>query len=119
MSQEGKFTMKFDRGWEAKMLSTLETGALVAEVTGDIRDGAIREAPRRRSPKSGWNQIKKNISAFVERDARGYYGNVTIELNDRVRHTLLQDRGWTDKRGRKHPGKRFLREALLKARIDE
>ncbi|MGC9439260.1 hypothetical protein [Streptomyces sp. WG5] len=117
--REGEFKLTMHRGWEAKMLGTLEAGALVAEVTGDIRDGAIREAPRSRTTKTNWNQIKKNISAFVEKDARGYWGNVTIELNDRVRHTLLQDRGWTDKKGRRHPGKRFLREALLKARVDE
>lgn len=118
MSRDGQFRMTFDRGWEHKMFSTLEAGALVAETTEKIRISVVREAPRSRSTKTNWNQIKKNTSSFVERDARGYYGNVIIELNERVRHTLLQDRGWTDRGGRRHPGKRFIKEALLKARIE-
>jgi hypothetical protein len=113
------FKMSFERGWERKMLSTLEAGALVAEVTGDLRNAAVRDAPRARNTKTNWNQIKKNISAFVEKDARGYYGNVTIELNERVRHALLQELGWTDKRGRRHPGRKYLKEVLLKARVAE
>lgn len=115
---EGKFTLRMEPGWEYKMFSTLECGALVAEVTGEIRDAAIRDAPRSRTTKTNWNQIKKNISAFVEKDARGYYGNVTIELNDRVRHALLQEYGWRDRRGRRHPGRKYLKEALLKARME-
>jgi hypothetical protein len=116
--REGEFKLTMHRGWENQMLSTLEAGALVAEVTEHIRIGAVREAPRAKNTKTNWNQIKKNISAFVEKDVKGYYGNVTIELNDRVRHTLLQDLGWTDKKGKRHPGKRFLREALLNARVE-
>ncbi|KQX43535.1 hypothetical protein ASD97_26055 [Streptomyces sp. Root63] len=118
MSKEGKFHMTFEQGWERKMLSTLEAGALVAESTEKVRMNMVSGAPRSRTTKTNWNQIKKNISGFVEKDVRGHYGNVTIELNERVRHTLLQDRGWTDKGGRRHPGKRFAKEALLKARIE-
>jgi hypothetical protein len=116
--REGEFKLVMHRGWENDVLSTLEAGALVAEVTGEIRNNAVKMAPRANNTKTNWNQIKKNISAFVEKDVKGYYGNVTIELNDRVRHTLLQDRGWTDKGGRRHPGKRFLRAALLNARVE-
>jgi hypothetical protein len=115
--REGECKITMQRGWERQMLSTLEAGALVAEVTGELRNMVVRDSPRAKNTKTNWNQIKRNISAFVEKDARGYYGNVTIELNDRVRHALLQDRGWTDRRGRRHPGKRYLREVLLKARI--
>jgi hypothetical protein len=116
--REGEFKLTMHRGWEAKMFSTLEAGALVAEVTEKIRILMVSGAPRSRTTKTNWNQIKKNISAFIEKDAGGHYGNVTIELNDRVRHTFLQDRGWTDRGGRRHPGKRFAKEALLKARIE-
>lgn len=119
MSAEGEFKLTMRRGWEYEMFRTLEAGALVAEVTGELRNEAVKDAPRRRSPTSGWNEIKKNISAFVEKDAKGYYGNVTIELNDRVRHALLQEFGWTDKGGRRHPGKKYLKGVLLKARINE
>lgn len=116
--KDGQFRLVMHRGWENQMFSTLEAGALVAETTERIRIGAVREAPRAKNVNTNWNQIKKNMSAFVEKDAKGYYGNVTIELNDRVRHTLLQDRGWTDKGGRRHPGKRFMKQALLKARVE-
>jgi hypothetical protein len=115
--REGEFKITMHRGWENEVLSTLEAGALVAEVTGELRNMVVRDAPRAKNVNTNWNQIKKNVSAFVEKDVRGYYGNVTMELNDRVRHALLQDRGWTDRRGRRHPGKRYLREVLLKARI--
>lgn len=115
--REGEFKLTMHRGWESKMFSTLEAGALVAEVTGELRNMAVRDAPRRKSAKSGWTEIKRNISAFIEKDHRGYYGNVVIENNDRVRHALLQERGWTDKKGRRHPGKRYLRGVLLKARM--
>lgn len=118
MSREGEFKLVMHRGWENQMLSTLEAGALVAEVTGELRNMAVRDAPRAKNSKTNWNQIKKNISAFVEKGVRGYYGNVTIENNERVRHALLQERGWTDRGGRRHPGKRYLRGVLLKARMD-
>lgn len=114
--KEGEFKLVLHRGWEYKMFQTLEAGALVAEVTEKIRINAVGGAPRSRTTKTNWNQIRKNISAFVERDAKGYYGNVTIEDNDRVRHSMLQERGWTDLGGRRHPGKRYLKAALLKAR---
>jgi len=116
---EGQFKLTMVRGWEYKLFQTLEAGALVAEVTGELRDGAIRDAPRRKSPKSGWNMIKKNVSAYVERDAKGYYGNVVLELNEKVRHALLQEFGWTDRGGRRHPGRKYLKDVLLKARMDD
>jgi hypothetical protein len=116
--RDGEFKLTMHRGWENEVLSTLEAGALVAEVTGELRNMVVRDAPRAKNVNTNWNQIKKNVSAFVEKDVKGYYGNVTLELNDRVRHALLQDQGWTDKRGRRHPGKRYLREVLLKARME-
>ncbi|WP_327294453.1 hypothetical protein [Streptomyces sp. NBC_01197] len=108
----------FTPGWEDAMFSTLECGALVAEVAERIRIAVIREAPRNSSTHTNWNQIKKNITASVERDARGYYGEVTIEENDKVRHALLQDRGWTDRAGRHHKGLQYMKEALLRERIE-
>lgn len=114
MSREITFTP----GWEDRMFCTLECGALVAEVAERIRIAVIREAPRASNVKTNWNQIKKNISASVERDARGYYGEVTIEENDRVRHALLQDRGWTDRAGRHHAGRQYMKAALLKERLE-
>ncbi|MFJ6010211.1 hypothetical protein ACIQHZ_31500 [Streptomyces halstedii] len=118
MSKEGQFKLTMHMGWENKMFSTLEAGALVAETTEKIRINAVAGAPRSRTANTNWNQIRKNLSAFIERDARGHYGNVTIELNEKVRHALLQERGWTDRGGRKHPGRKYLKEALLKARIE-
>lgn len=114
MSKEITFTP----GWEYAVFNTLECGALVAEVVEKLRIGVIREAPRASNVKTNWNQIKKNITGVVERDARGHYGNVVIENNDRVRHALLQDRGWTDRGGRHHAGLQYMKEALLKERIE-
>jgi hypothetical protein len=108
----------FQKGWEYEAFKTLEMNALVGEVVKKIALNAIKEAPRASATKANWNQIKKHITGVVERDEKGYYGNVVIENNRRVSHSMLQERGWTDKRGRKHPGRRYLKEALWKSRED-
>lgn len=109
----------FRRGWEDQMFRSTETKALVMEHTARIAAGAIKEAPRRNNAGgSSWNSSKKNIEAFVENSLQGWYGNVVVDRNPRVRHTMLQDQGFTDVSGRRHPGRKFLKAALLKARID-
>lgn len=110
---------RFRRGWEYDAFKTLECGALVAETCEELRQGIIRDAPRHKKASSSWNMVKKNISAYVERDAKGYYGNLIIENNPRVRHALLQEFGYHDRGGRKHPGLKYMKEALLKARMND
>lgn len=109
----------FHRGWESQMFRSTETKALVLEHTAKLTMGAIKEAPRRNNAGgSSWNSSKNNIEAFVSNSFEGWYGNVVVERNPLVRHTMLIDQGFTDVAGRRHPGRRFLKAALLKARIE-
>jgi hypothetical protein len=112
-----EFRLQMRAGWEAEAFGTPQMAALVSEVTAKITALAIKSAPRRSAKKNNWNQIKKHIEAIIDKDVGGWYGNVLIEDDNRVRHAFLQDRGWTDRRGRRHAGRRFLKRALLKARI--
>lgn len=91
---------------------------LVAYTTGRLAAEAIKAAPRRRgSGAQSWTSIKNNIEAYVQNSPEGWYGNVVIERNPRVRHAMLQDQGFTDRSGRRHPGRRFLKAALLRMRV--
>ncbi|QNJ42024.1 hypothetical protein [Streptomyces buecherae] len=54
----------------------------------------------------------------MQRTSEGWHGIVSVEPNPRARHALLQEDGFTDRSGREHPGRRFLKEALYKMRID-
>ncbi|MEV0445285.1 hypothetical protein AB0I84_07540 [Streptomyces spectabilis] len=112
------FKLVLHRGWEHAIFSSTQTRDAVALHTAQIAADAIKSAPRRSATKNNWNQIKKHIEAHVELDAQGWHGNVTIEENHRVRHAMLQERGWRDPKGRRHPGRRYLKGALLRARVD-
>lgn len=106
------------RDWERTFLRSPESRDLVAGATAEIAAYAIKGAPRRSATKSNWNQLKKNIEAFVEVDALGWRGNVVTEAESHVRHAIRQELGWKDRKGRRHPGRRFLKAALEKARIE-
>ncbi|MCY0962738.1 hypothetical protein [Streptomyces sp. H27-H5] len=107
------------RGWEEVMFRSTATKALVALHTSKIAAEAIKGAPRRKnSGGTPWNGIKNNIEAYVQNSLEGWYGNVVVERNPRVRHAMLQDQGFRDRSGRRHPGRRFLKAALLKSRIE-
>ncbi|MDQ8703313.1 hypothetical protein RCO28_12555 [Streptomyces sp. LHD-70] len=113
-----EFKLVMHRNWEYVVFHSTGTRDLVAMHSAKIAADAIKEAPRASATKGNWNQIKKHIEAHVEADVWGWRGNVTIEDNPKVRHAMLQERGWTDRRGRRHPGRRFLKAALLKARVE-
>lgn len=115
---KSRFTLTLERGWEGRVFRSSGTRSLVARHTSKLAASAIKEAPRRSATKRSWNAIKRNISAVVAEDLQGWYGNVLLEDDERVRHTLLQERGWRDPKGRRHPGRRFLKRALEKARIE-
>lgn len=107
------------RGWENTMFRSTQTKELVALHTAKLTAEAIKGAPRRKNASgTPWNGIKNNIEAYVQNSLEGWYGNVVIERNPRVRHAMLQDQGFTDIAGRRHPGRRFLKAALLKARVE-
>lgn len=109
-------SLRMEPGWEAAVFRQQPMRNTVARTTARIAQFARAEAPATR--KSNWNKIRRNITAQLALDAAGWYGNVVIEDNERVRHAMLQDRGWTDRKGRRHPGRRYLKRALMKARVE-
>ncbi|MFD8594555.1 hypothetical protein ACFV1L_06100 [Kitasatospora sp. NPDC059646] len=106
------------RAWEDELLSSPEARQLVELHTADVAQLAIKEAPKA-SHKRNWNSIKNNISAMVTLyDRGGWYGQVVIEADHDVRHAMLQEEGWRDRHGRRHPGRLYLKAALERARIE-
>lgn len=105
------------RGWEYAAFRSTETRDALAWHAGKLAGAAIKAAPRR-SARDHWNSTKRNITAHIDVDAWGWYANVTIEDDPRVRHTMLQERGWTDRAGGRHAGRHFLKEALARARVE-
>ncbi|MEU9258980.1 hypothetical protein AB0D68_10885 [Streptomyces sp. NPDC048212] len=116
--REGEFKLTMHRGWEAEVFKGPDMQQAVAEYTTHIMKLAIAKVPRGNPKKPHFNEIRKNIGMTVNRDLQGWWGNVTIESNPKVRHALLQEYGWTDRAGGKHLGRKFLKEALLRARIE-
>ncbi|MFG2228028.1 hypothetical protein [Streptomyces sp. NPDC048644] len=112
------FKLVMHRNWEYAVFHSAATRDLMAMHSAEIAAGAINQAPQASATKDNWNQIKKHIKARVEADTWGWRGTVTVEDTPRVRHAMLQDRGWTDRKGRRHPGRRYLKAALLKARVE-
>jgi hypothetical protein len=104
----------FRRGWEDQALATSGTRDLVKAMVERIARLAIQAAPH--TPKRNWNKIRRNITTDTSKDGRGWFGNVVIEAHPKVRHAMLQERGWRDPRGRRHPGRRYLKLALERAR---
>ncbi|ARX87892.1 hypothetical protein SMD44_07374 [Streptomyces alboflavus] len=110
--------MDIDDGWEDQAFQSKDMRRLVALHTQRIRAEAIKKAPRRKhASRQSWTSITHNIDAYVRRDRQGWYGNVIVEQNPKVRHAMLQDQGFKDKTGRRHPGRKFLKAALMKSRI--
>ncbi|MFJ4093446.1 hypothetical protein ACIPYS_17850 [Kitasatospora sp. NPDC089913] len=113
-----RFTLRMNRNWEREILSLAQAKEIVELHTADVAALAIKESPRASATRNNWNSSKRNISALVTLYQGGWYGQVVIEADREVRHTMLQERGYRDRGGRRHPGRFFLREALVKARIE-
>lgn len=107
-------SLRMEPGWDTQVFRQVEMRNLVARTTARVAELAIAKAPA--TKKRNWNKIRRNISADVAVDAAGWYGNVVIENSPRVRHAMLQDRGYTDPKGRRHPGRHYLKRALEEAR---
>ncbi|MFD4904997.1 hypothetical protein [Kitasatospora purpeofusca] len=107
-----------NRAWEKEILSLPQARELVELHTADVAALAIKESPRASATRGNWNSIKKHIEAMVTFYDQGWYGQVVVEFDREVRHTMLQERGWRDLKGRRHPGRFFLKEALAKARVE-
>ncbi|MEU3825225.1 hypothetical protein AB0F36_07855 [Streptomyces sp. NPDC029080] len=116
MTEDVKFTLRMDRGWEERFLLNDEVRDLVALRTEDIATFARALAPRART-KPHWNTIPPQIESFVTA-YKSWYGQVLIEPDGDVRHAMLQERGWTDRAGRRHPGRFYLKRALERARVE-
>ncbi|MCX4685468.1 hypothetical protein OG401_14290 [Kitasatospora purpeofusca] len=113
-----RFTLRMDRSWEREILSLPQAREIVELHTADVAALAIKEAPRASATRGNWNSIKKHIEAMVTLYDQGWYGQVVVEFDRDVRHAMLQERGWRDRAGRRHPGRFYLKEALAKARIE-
>ncbi|MFJ2187824.1 hypothetical protein ACIOJE_07630 [Kitasatospora sp. NPDC087861] len=111
-----KFTLQMTPGWEREVLSAPQAQAIVEYHTARIAELAIKAAPKA-SYRSNWNSIKRNIEALITLYDT-WYGQVVVEFDHDVRHAMLQERGYKDRKGRRHPGRYFLKEALERARIE-
>ncbi|MFJ7907506.1 hypothetical protein [Kitasatospora sp. NPDC096204] len=111
-----KVTLRMIAGWEREVLSTPQVRDLVEYHVARIAELAIKSAPKA-SHKANWNSIKRNIEALITLYDT-WYGQVIIEAEHEVRHAMLQERGWKDRKGRRHPARLFLKAALEKARIE-
>jgi hypothetical protein len=115
---ESRAKVTFRRNWEKELYTSFGTKELLELATKRIEAYAKGDAPRRGAAgKTSWNSIREQIDSVVAMDRDGWYAGVYTEANDRVRHAMLIERGFTDRSGRRHPGRRWLKGALLKARI--
>ncbi|MGW0583372.1 hypothetical protein ACWD25_47390 [Streptomyces sp. NPDC002920] len=107
------------RGWQREVYSSHGTREALQLAVKRIDAYAKGDAPRRTSNRTAWNSIRNQIGSAVAMDRDGWYGGVFTEANPGARHAMLQERGFTSPRGRKIAGRRWLKGALLKARIDD
>lgn len=111
----------FRMGWERDALKSDGVHELVVETTAALKYRATTDAPRRGHGPLSWNSIKKNIEAFVAKDSEGWYGNVVVDRDPKVRHTMLAETGTTRNgkgTSRRPESRKFLKGALLKMRVE-
>ncbi|MCX5201489.1 hypothetical protein OG897_08490 [Streptomyces sp. NBC_00237] len=117
MLGSSRVKLVFQPGWEDIAFRSTETKTLIALHTAKLAAVAIKETPKRRGNNS-YTATKHNVEHFVQNSLKGWYGNVVVDRNPRVRHAMLTERGFTDRAGRRHPGRKWLKAALLKQRIE-
>ncbi|MCC3773675.1 hypothetical protein [Streptomyces sp. UNOB3_S3] len=114
-----KFTLRLTPEWERAFFLSVQMRDLVELHTVKLTEAAVSAAPRPRRPtKEHWNAIGRHIKPTLALDRYGWYGVVVAEVDARMRHSMLQERGWTDRKGREHEGRWFLKRALEKERIE-
>ncbi|GCD99858.1 hypothetical protein [Embleya hyalina] len=118
MAAKKTFVLHMLPSWERPILASTETHRLVETTTEDILRLARQGAPRSRGGRYHWNSIRNHLSSAVLSDLDGYFGQVIVEFDPRVRHAMLQELGYRDLRGSRHPGRLYLKAALEKARIE-
>jgi len=115
------FTLRMERNWDGQVFRSDDTRDACAAKAVKIAETALKQAPKgsHKAQANHWNAIKNNISVNVELDEWGWRANVNVEENPRVRHAMLQERGWHEARSRRwHPGRRFLKQALWQEAAD-
>ncbi|MGK5496389.1 hypothetical protein [Streptomyces sp. URMC 125] len=110
----------WDKDWQREVYNLPGMGEVLmlaaARITNLARAGSPRRAGARKTP---WNTVRRHIDMAVDRDEYGYIANVVIEANPKVRHAMLQEEGFYNRPAdRRIPGRRFIKEALLKARVE-
>lgn len=91
--------------WRAAQTPTM--AAEIQNVTGAIGKDAGANAPRTRG-----NAYRNSIKTYIQRDpSEGIRGLVVAS-----RHEMVIEFGWTDLRGRWHPGRFILTNALKRQR---
>lgn len=117
-SSEG-FTFEMDAGWESLFLLGPGVRDAVAVRTGELAGQIIKAAPARpHTPEGRKYAVKENIHPYVEEIAGQWVGVVVIEENPLVRHTMLQEQGFTGRDGRRHEGRHFIKAVLESERVD-
>ncbi|MEV5913367.1 hypothetical protein AB0M00_31305 [Streptomyces chartreusis] len=106
------------RGWQREVFALPGTREALELAVKRIDAYAKGDAPRRSRNGRSWNSIRNQIDSVLLMDRDGWYGGVVVEGNPRARHAMLQERGFTSPRGRRVKGRRWLKGALLKARVD-
>ncbi|MGW9170152.1 hypothetical protein [Streptomyces decoyicus] len=105
----------FEPLWHEQVFRQEQMKRLMAATVARLVELAVSEAPATK-PRN-WNKIRRNITGDVSLSPSGWIGAVIVEKNDDVRHAMLQNEGWTDKKHRRHPGRKYLKKALEKGRI--
>ncbi|GAA0406232.1 hypothetical protein [Streptomyces luteireticuli] len=112
-----KTKLVLTRGWEYEVLRSPGVRRAVARTTATVAAHAVADAPQW-PVQEHWNRIRNHISTVITLDRWGWRGAVVTEVNPKVRHAMLLERGWKDRAGRRHEGRRYLKGALLKARVE-
>ncbi|MGW4446452.1 hypothetical protein [Streptomyces sp. NPDC004682] len=115
---EARVKVTFRKNWERELYSSFETKELLDLAAKRIEAYAKGDAPRRFASRPSWNSIRNQIESVTAMDRDGWYAGVITEADERARHAMLLEKGFHDRSGRRHPGRRWLKGALLKARIE-
>ncbi|MBB5123253.1 hypothetical protein GO002_33010 [Streptomyces eurocidicus] len=114
-----KFTLRLTANWEDPLFLSPEMRDLVELHTLKLTESAVAAAPEPKRPtKAHWNTIRHHIKPHLALGRAGWYGQVVVEVDARLRHAMLQERGWTDRKGRPRAGRWFLKRALEEARVE-
>ncbi|GAA0455808.1 hypothetical protein ACFQ2B_26125 [Streptomyces stramineus] len=112
------FTLRLTPEWERGFFLAPEMRDLVELHTVTLAGAAAADAPHPSRPtKEHWNTVRRSITPHLALDRDGWYGQVVVEADARMRHAMLLERGWGDGQGRKY-ARWYLKRALERQRIE-